>query len=102
MPRPKLTRKVRCRAPFSLYKPNGVPGKDLIKLPLGADELEAMRLTDMEGMSQQQAAQEMGVSRQTLGNIVTSARRKVVSALVRGQALEMESSLPFDPEQEEQ
>ncbi|USD38028.1 MULTISPECIES: DUF134 domain-containing protein [Ferrimonas] len=102
MPRPKLTRNVRCRAPYSLYKPNGVPGKQLQKIDLGADELEAMRLADMEGMSQQQAANEMGVSRQTLGNILASARKKVVCALVQGHALEMESSLPYPQDSSEE
>ena len=94
MPRPKLPRKVQCRAPYSLYKPNGVKGCTLPKILLAADELEALRLADMQGMGQQQAADEMGVSRQTLGNILGSARGKVASALVQGHALEIESILP--------
>lgn len=94
MPRPKLNRHVQCRAPYSLFKPNGVKGNTIPHILLAADELEALRLADMQGMTQLQAANEMGVSRQTLGNILVSARRKVASALVQGHALEMETVLP--------
>ncbi|AJR07524.1 hypothetical protein H744_2c0802 [Photobacterium gaetbulicola Gung47] len=64
---------------------------ELDSMPLAADELEALRLVDLNGLSQQDAAQELGVSRQTLGNIVSAARHKVASALVKGMALELDS-----------
>jgi predicted DNA-binding protein (UPF0251 family) len=51
------------------------------------DELEALRLADLEGMSQQEAAEQMGVSRQTFGNTVKKARWKVAKSLVEGNAL---------------
>ncbi|GAA5213611.1 DUF134 domain-containing protein [Corallincola platygyrae] len=92
MPRPKLPRKVCCRPANSCFKPNGIPMSELVQVALEPDELEAMRLVDLEGMQQMQAAEVMGVSRQTLANIVKSARHKVAGALIHGQALMMEKS----------
>ncbi|GAL08209.1 hypothetical protein JCM19237_4442 [Photobacterium aphoticum] len=54
----------------------------------------------MNGLNQQAAAQALGVSRQTLGNIVASARHKVASALVGGMALELASPPQRDREKE--
>ena len=54
---------------------------------LGVDELEALRLSDWEGLSQAEAALRMNVSRATFGRIVERARRKVAGALVFGQGL---------------
>ncbi len=54
---------------------------------LAADELEAIRLADFEGLYQEQAAEQMGVSRQTFGLIVTRAHKKVAEALTQGKAI---------------
>jgi predicted Zn-ribbon and HTH transcriptional regulator len=57
---------------------------------LTVDEFEAIRLADLEGLYQEQAAREMNVSRQTFGRIIESAHRKVAEALVKGKALKIE------------
>jgi predicted DNA-binding protein (UPF0251 family) len=54
---------------------------------LTLDELEALRLADLEGLYQEQAAHQMGISRQTFGNIITAARRKVADFLVNAKQL---------------
>lgn len=54
---------------------------------LAADELEAIRLADFEGLYQEQAAEKMGVSRQTFGLIVARAHKKVAEALTLGKAI---------------
>ena len=54
---------------------------------LGPDELEAMRLADLEGLYHEAAAGRMGVSRATFGRILASARRKVTRALVEQEVL---------------
>ena len=59
-----------------------------IFLPL--DGLEAMRLIDLEGLSQEEAAARIGVSRQTLGRVLAAARRNVTEALTEGLALRIE------------
>jgi predicted DNA-binding protein (UPF0251 family) len=51
------------------------------------DEFEAIRLADLEGLYQEQAAGRMQVSRPTFGRIIESAHRKVAEALVQGRAL---------------
>lgn len=53
-------------------------------------ELEALRLADLEGLYQEEAARRMGVSRATFGRILEGARRKVAEALVTGKGLEVE------------
>lgn len=57
---------------------------------LGVDELEAIRLADLEGLYQEEAAERMHVSRPTFGRIVSSARRKVAKALVVGMSIRIE------------
>jgi predicted DNA-binding protein (UPF0251 family) len=54
------------------------------------EELEALRLVDLEDLTQEEAAARMGVSRKTLWNDLQQARKKVVSALVNGQALHID------------
>lgn len=53
-------------------------------------EVEALRLTDMEGLTQEEAADRMGVSRRTFWNDLKSAREKVATALVRGLPIRIE------------
>lgn len=54
------------------------------------DEYEALRLADLEGLYQEQAAERMGVSRPTFGRILSSAHRKVAEALVGGKTLRID------------
>ncbi len=61
--------------------------RQLETVELAIDELEAMRLVDHEGLSHEEAAHYLGVSRQTVGRVVESARRKVADALLGGKAL---------------
>ena len=51
---------------------------------LTVEELEALRLVDLEDLTQEEAAARMGVSRKTLWNDLQQARKKTVSALVNG------------------
>ena len=90
MPRPRNCRRVGCMPQANFYKPRGVPLSVLQNIILNFDELEAIRLTDLQGLYQQQAAQKMNVSRQTLGRILESAHKKIADALVNGKALLIE------------
>ncbi len=56
-----------------------------------ADEFEAIRLADLERLYHEQAAEKMGISRQTFGRILEAARSKVAKALARGLALRIEA-----------
>lgn len=89
MPRPQVPRKICGRPASSCFKPNGIPMSQLSQVMLAEDEYEALRLVDLEGMLQQEAAQAMGVSRQTLANVLKRARFKVADCLAHGKALVM-------------
>jgi predicted DNA-binding protein (UPF0251 family) len=90
MPRPYNFRRV-CHLPqSSYYKPRGVPLSALQHVNLTIDEFEAVRLADLEGLYQEDAAQKMNVSRQTFGRIVDSAHKKIADVLVNGKALSIE------------
>ena len=64
--------------------------RDLEETVLASDELEALRLADLEGLSHEEAAERMGVSRPTFGRIVANARAVVADALTGGKALRIE------------
>ena len=72
------------------FKPRGIPLSMLEEVILTVDELEALRLADLDGLYQEQAAEKMKVSRQTFGRIIESAHKKVAEALVKGKALKIE------------
>ncbi len=74
----------------TVFKPAGVPARQLERVNLHLDELEALRLVDGEGMDQAEAAQHIKVSRPSVGRILERARRKVAQALVQGQAIFIE------------
>jgi predicted DNA-binding protein (UPF0251 family) len=56
-------------------------------IQLDLAELEAVRLVDMEDLSQEAAGEAMGVSRGTIWRLLQSGRRKTVTALVEGRIL---------------
>jgi hypothetical protein len=62
----------------------------LAGIVLTLDEFEAIRLADLEGLYQEQAAERMSVSRPTFGRILASAHRKVAEALAHGKTLRIE------------
>lgn len=90
MPRPCKCRCV-CGGPrVDYFKPRAVPISELEEVVLTVDEYEAIRLADLEELYQVKAAQEMKISRQTFGNIVISAHKKVADAIVNAKALRIE------------
>jgi len=90
MPRPFCQRRIAFVPGVTYFKPAGVPLHELEEVALALDELEALRLADLEGFYQEQGAREMGVSRATFARIVESARWKVAHALTSGKALRLE------------
>lgn len=97
MVRPLKQRCVRCRPVSDYFKPRGVPLRELEEVALSSDELEALRLADLEGHYQADVALQMGVSRQTVGNILERAHRKVADALLHGKALRIDHPADLDP-----
>lgn len=87
MARPMKCRNVGCDVTAAFFKPQGIPMRDLEEVRLERDEIEAIRLADIEDLYQVDAAARMGVSRQTFGNIIARAHKKVALALLEGKAL---------------
>ncbi len=87
MSRPKKAR--TCEGEFfsQIYKPKGISLKKLDQVQLHRDELETLRLCDGEGYTQEEAGEQMGVSRGTIQRILTVARRKTAKALCEGYAI---------------
>jgi uncharacterized protein len=92
VPRPKCCRRITGEPACRAFTPVGGPVSPLDRVVLSEDEFEAVRLADFEGLYQEEAAEKMGVSRQTFGRIVGAARAKIASVLVEGRALSIEAS----------
>lgn len=90
MARPKCCRRINEGPVCTVFKPAGVPGSTLERVVLTMDELEAIRLADLDGLYHEAAASKMNVSRQTFGRIIESARHKVARVLTGGLALHIE------------
>lgn len=90
MPRPRKCRRIEEAPKVSFFKPQGIPMLDLVEVYLPVEGLEALRLADLEGLSMEQAASRMHVSRHTFGRILAEARKAVAGALVSGNALRIE------------
>ncbi len=90
MPRPCKVRKINGEFRFTYFKPRAVPLRDLSEVCLNVCEVEAVRLADLEGKYQEDASKEMEVSRQTFGNIINSAHKKIADALINGKAIKIE------------
>ena len=84
MPRPQRLRRICALPGHTLFAPvDGAEASVLLTL----DEYEAVRLMDHEGLTHEQCAEVMQVSRTTVTEIYASARRKLAEAIVEGRAL---------------
>ena len=90
MARPPKPRRVEFMPEVTVFKPVGVPRRHVEEVVLSVEELEALRLKDLEGLEQGECAARMNISRPTFQRVLTSSRSKVADALVRGKALRVE------------
>lgn len=90
MPRPRKCRRIDSEFGISFFGPKGIPMRDLEQVVVTHDEVEALRLADLEQMYQEQAAGVMQVSRATFGRILSMARRKLSDALINGKSIVVE------------
>lgn len=90
MVRPQKNRIVAFNPDVSYFKPRGIPMLELDEVQLKVDEREAIRLSDLLGLSHEEAGRHMGVSRATFGRIVQHARKAVADALINGKAINIE------------
>ena len=69
------------------FKPCGIRRIGLDRVEIYEDEMEALRLADLESMYQQESSEKMGISRTTFSRLVESARKKIADALINKKAI---------------
>ncbi|MDD5678830.1 MAG: DUF134 domain-containing protein [Kiritimatiellae bacterium] len=101
MPRPCCLRHIDISPCAVYFKLAGIPAHMLKEVILTLDEFESLRLADLDGLYQEQAAEKMKISLPTFTRIVEAARRKVADVMVHGKALQVEGGLvmPGNPQQ---
>ena len=75
---------------ITYFKPAGIPLRDLEEVRLSVEEVEALRLKELEGLDQAQGAEKMNISRPTFQRVLASAREKTADALLNGKAIRIE------------
>jgi len=92
MPRTKKRRKL-CFSPRVYYfKPRGIPLRQLEEVDLAADEIEAIKLYQIDGYDQTTAAKQMNISQPTFARIFKTAEAKVFDAIINGKAIRIEET----------
>ena len=71
------------------FKPCGIERVKLQRVVLDEDEMEAIRLSDLKGLYQQECADRMKISRTTFSRLIESARKKIADALLNQKALKI-------------
>jgi predicted DNA-binding protein (UPF0251 family) len=90
MPRPIKWRRVDSIPSVTHFKPAGIPLHSLVEVNLTVEEVEAIRLKDLENLEQEECAQRMQISRPTFHRVLESARKKLAEALLNGKAIRIE------------
>ncbi len=97
MPRPFKIKHIGFEPDVTYFKPAGIPVKQLEKVELSMEELECIRLSDIENLSQADAASRMQIHQSTFQRTLARARSKVADALVNGRAIMIHGgSFSFD------
>ena len=71
------------------FKPRGIPLRCLEEVVLLSDELEALKLHDIDGLEQIEAAKKMKISQPTFARILDSAYKKIANAIIKGKAIKI-------------
>lgn len=90
MARPKRKRLIVNPPAMEGFKPFGIPMTDLEPVILLYEEYESLRLSDYEGLTQEQSAEQMNVSRPTFTRIYEKARRTIAKAFVEAKTIFIE------------
>ncbi|MFC1958056.1 DUF134 domain-containing protein [Chloroflexota bacterium] len=90
MPRLPKFRRVAFLPNVTYFKPAGIPMRALGEVRLSVEEVEAIRLKDLEGLEQKEGAERMNISRPTFQRVLAAARQKMADALLNGKAIRIE------------
>ena len=89
MPRPRLCRRINFNPNVRYFKPQGVPLSLLAEVEITLEEIEAVRLKNIEGLDQNEASEKMKTSQSTFQRILASAYKKIAEALIEGKAIKI-------------
>ncbi|MGC8979047.1 DUF134 domain-containing protein [Caldisericum sp.] len=89
MARPRFRRRIGWLPKRNYFRHEGNEPFKLIEITLTLDEVEALRLADLEGLYQEEAAKRMNISRPTFGRILEVVHRKVADAIINGKAIKI-------------
>lgn len=87
MPNRKRNRRISMPPKMEGFKPFGIPMRELESITLLLEEFEAIRLTDYENLTQEEASEKMNISRPTFTRIYEKARKNIAKAFVEGKAI---------------
>ena len=90
MARPTKWRKIENVPAIAYFVPSDKEISEVPENTLKLEELEAIRLKDLEGLEQGECADKMEVSRPTFQRILLSAREKIADSLVNGKTIHIE------------
>ena len=90
MSRPPKWRKVEFIPNIQYFVPFDVQTNNIEENILRIEEVEAIRLKDLEGLEQEECAEKMEVSRQTFQRILNTAREKIADSIINGKAIRIE------------
>ena len=90
MPRPKIPRCMRFQPNVYYFKPQGIPLRMLEEVLLLPDELEALKLYEIDELEQTEAAEKMKISQPTFARLLGSANKKIAQAIIKGKAIKIE------------
>ena len=88
--RPPKQKQVQQLPPVNLFKPAGSRLADVAEVVLTIEEMEAIRLADVEGMDQEPGSECMNISRPTFHRMLERAHQKIGQALWEGKAIRIE------------
>lgn len=73
------------------FKPQGIPLRHLEEVVLLPDELEALKLYEVDGLDQKKCAEKMKISQPTFARVLDSAVKKIALAIIKGKAIKIEN-----------
>lgn len=90
MPRPRKCKRICFMPLVNQFGPIGEEYNNIEFIFLTLEEYEVIRLIDLDGLSQEEASEQMGAARTTIQNIYFSARKKIADSLVNGKMLKLQ------------
>ena len=90
MPNTMKYRRVSSIPGITFFKPAGIPLRSLEEICISIEEVEAIKLKDIENLDQGQCAKNMNISRTTFQRVLESARKKLADAVLNGKSIKIE------------